>query len=203
MDEISIQIFPSHVDFITHEPRPLPALLDRSPYHGPPDDEIDVRWKDLYRDLIHIMPASQLGSLPNATFVFPPPDKDRALLQLNIFHVLHCLNTVRKFAYPERYPEIIAGRFQFVGKDRIELDHVDHCINAVRQSLMCNADISPDVWQSRRNPKTGYKISEIHFNSLHTCRNYNVIQKWAHERTPKAMPGVHPNAYAGILDPLD
>lgn len=59
-------------------------------------------------------------------------------------------------------------------------------INTLRQSLMCSADVTPNVWQVKAN------VSQIQFNTLHTCRDFEGIQKWASEhRSP------------GILDKND
>lgn len=105
-------------------------------------------------------------------------------------------NTIRKFVWPERYPIVQETRFAQVGK--FEVDHIDHCLNAVRQSLMCSADITPLVWQRDE----GTHVSQIHFNTVHTCRNWSAVQKWASDHSIYSVPGVNPDPAAGVGNPL-
>lgn len=56
--------------------------------------------------------------------------------------------------------------------------HIDHCIDQLRQSLMCTADVSPIPYQwydslDSYMPATG---------SVHTCRDFEAIHKWAKGR---------------------
>lgn len=173
----------------------MPGLLDRSRYHGPPTDQLDEDWKDLYKDLVSVIPVAESTLLPAQTYHFPPPE-DRAIFQINVFHVMHCLNTVRKSYYPERYPDVTKNRFSTTPLG--DIDHVDHCLNAIRQSIMCSADITPLVWQT----PPGTNESIVHFNTVHTCRNYTAIQEWAHERNVDHIRGVNPDPVAGIITPL-
>lgn len=83
------------------------------------------------------------------------------------------------YTWPERYPDVVKGRYAI--SHGISFDHIDHCINALRESVMCSADISPNVWQ--RPP--GYNTSIVHFNTVHTCRNFDALQDWADLRVPK------------------
>ena len=51
--------------------------------------------------------------------------------------------------------------------------HQDHCIDSIRQSLMCSADISPVIWHWK---KDGFKQD---MNNTHVCRNFDKITDWA------------------------
>lgn len=97
-------------------------------------------------DGISAISGSEMVQMPNATEAIPGL-QDRYIIQLDVFHQLHCLvhpaflsnmsvcslalyvlsqNTVRKFIWPERYPVVVSQRFQVVkGK---EFDHIDHCV---------------------------------------------------------------------------
>ena len=33
--------------------------------------------------------------------------------------------------------------------DKPKMDHIGHCIDSIRESLVCNADLTPNVWQWR------------------------------------------------------
>ena len=79
-------------------------------------------------------------------------------------------NKVRKALHPEYYD-----------KENLRLDkgHWDHCIESIRQSLVCSADVSPLVWQWVD------RVQEVRLagNIIHTCRNFEKIRRWALERT--------------------
>lgn len=56
--------------------------------------------------------------------------------------------------------------------------HIDHCIDSIRQTLMCASDITP-------MPFAWYLEWEVNFpvfNTLHTCRDFDAIREWALER---------------------
>ncbi|WYZ36366.1 hypothetical protein EsH8_XIII_000018 [Colletotrichum jinshuiense] len=51
---------------------------------------------------------------------------------LDVFHQVHCINQVRKALYPEYYPPFQSSRAHKL--------HWEHCLDYVRQAVMCNAD---------------------------------------------------------------
>lgn len=75
----------------------------RSIYLGPPTDESDAAWNELY-DIggINQIPASEAAKLlePTAKVLDEP---GYHFVGLDVFHQLHCLNWVRKMLRPERY----------------------------------------------------------------------------------------------------
>jgi hypothetical protein len=75
--------------------------------------------------------------------------------------------------------------------------HLDHCVDSIRQSLMCHSDITPMVWQWDDEKKK-------HFPRLHlphTCRDFGAIQKWAREHeTPADSFDLY---FREMNDPLD
>jgi len=158
---------------IRHANQAFSPVTYTSKYHGPPTDAVDDAWTDLYKDALSAIPGSEMMQMVNASDKIAGLD-DRYLIQLDIFHQLHCLNTLRKIAWPERYPYVTEQRAS--AAHAMKVDHIDHCINSIRESLMCNADLSPDVWQV--DPRD--KVSKIQFNSVHTCRDWSSIQEWAH-----------------------
>lgn len=48
-----------------------------------------------------------------------------------------------------------------------------HCINHIRQSLQCNADLTPMEWRLE-----GSRII-LKTDTRHTCRNFDKIHAWA------------------------
>jgi hypothetical protein len=75
----------------------------------------------------------------------------------------------------------------------LNMKHIDHCIDSIRQSLMCSADVTPlsYVWWSKSDellPSTAVQ---------HTCRDFNALVEWAKEhRALKVDKKTH------VFDPL-
>ena len=51
---------------------------------------------------------------------------------------------------------------------------LDHCIELLRQNLMCAADtgVVTAAWVA------GYKYAYPDFNTVHQCRNFDKIRQW-------------------------
>lgn len=54
-------------------------------------------------------------------------------------------------------------------------EHLRHCVEHLRQHVMCHADITPMVrqWDEER------RRNRIRVDTLHTCRNFEKIRSWA------------------------
>ena len=103
----------------------------------------------------------------NRTSVPLSDEKGGYLVTLDVFHQLHCLNIIRQGAYIEYYPE-----------RRAESDwdiHVDHCVDTLREVLMCHGDIALHTytWKER------YRRPWPNFNIDHECRKWASIHDWA------------------------
>jgi hypothetical protein len=63
-------------------------------------------------------------------------------------------------------------------KKKYPSDQLDHCIDHLRQMIMCNADMTPIP--SRYFP--GIKQNYIDSDQPHTCRNFEKLRDWVTER---------------------
>jgi hypothetical protein len=69
----------------------------------------------------------------------------------------------------------------FVNSEYVVRYHVTHCMDVLRQQLMCVTDIGVlgQVWyqpEGEANP-----TPFVDFNTKHRCRDYEAIRKWAEE----------------------
>ncbi|KAF8533201.1 hypothetical protein BDD12DRAFT_866480 [Trichophaea hybrida] len=140
----------------------------KSIYQGPNTPERDKAWEDLYDFGISRIPASAAGKLVNKTVPISR-DPDYYVVELDVFHQLHCLNMIRKRLWSN---ETFSADHELMG-----IEHLSHCIDSLRQSLMCSSDISPLTWVWDEKAKEAKEIMEVQ----HTCRDFGKIQEWARE----------------------
>ncbi|KAF4562484.1 hypothetical protein EYR40_004702 [Pleurotus pulmonarius] len=141
-----------------------------SPYQVSPSKELDERWEDLYNFGISRIPKSQAEMLPNATEAIPG-DEEHYVVELDVFHQLHCLNRIRKTIYSDHYPDM---HISAPGNDI----HMSHCLDSIRQSLMCSSDVSLIVWRWHAEAAQSFPRGDV----VHRCRDFDRIKKWALEK---------------------
>lgn len=76
----------------------------------------------------------------------------------------------------------------------LSIEHIEHCVDDLRQGLMCSANITPVPWRWIEDNNASKAVSDL----VHTCRDWNKIAEWARERTIKTFdPKIH------IMDELE
>ncbi len=134
--------------------------------------------------------ASEAERLPNKTASIV--NSSNYAIGLSVFHNLHCLHYISKnldiLYHPEYFglenPEIrrkgsrqaTSTRHGVTGGLANEV-HTGHCVDMLRQALMCNADISTTVWQTNRD---GFLRPAV--DTMHICADYAALLQWANER---------------------
>jgi hypothetical protein len=92
---------------------------------------------------------------------------------------------IRKALGPEYYKSHLPG---VDGEDELfGFHHINHCVNAICQSLTCHADITPLVWSWNENRNMHVEKAHV----PHTCRNFGPIQDWARRKNAEGIVGVH------------
>lgn len=120
------------------------------------------------------IPRSQAIHLVNTTTPLPPTGSDLYYVSLDFLHQLHCLDNLRLALFD---PAIYASDTKKAGL--LEHDHLFHCIEMLRQGIMCHSDITPIVmqWQPER------EMNILRADVPHTCRNFWELREWAKERS--------------------
>ncbi|KAH6659442.1 hypothetical protein BKA67DRAFT_640702 [Truncatella angustata] len=143
-------------------------LKSEPSYVGRPNPSIDAAWAEILGVIqIFLTPeeAQRLDAEP-----YLDADTGMPMAIVTAFHDLHCLNMIRMALYPDYYPEM--------SKDDGLAPHIEHCLDSLRLTIMCDADTTliPIEWSPNGNrimPK---------FETVHTCRDYNTLKEWATER---------------------
>ncbi|KAF1976826.1 hypothetical protein BU23DRAFT_551264 [Bimuria novae-zelandiae CBS 107.79] len=145
-----------------------------SHYKGPPSTEVDELWEQLvpHDETERVMVISegvfQTVNTSKHSVKAPSNLGPGRLAAFEGFHYIHCLHNLWKTHYPEYYTE--EANF---AKERPEewLEHVDHCVDMLRQKLMCDADpglITYSWLKNHHNPHPN-------FNVEHKCRSYDKL----------------------------
>ncbi|KAL2075217.1 hypothetical protein VTL71DRAFT_159 [Oculimacula yallundae] len=138
-------------------------------YAGPPSREIDIAWGRLLKGQVLTFSGDEAESLKDMTVANA---KAEYHVVMDWAHQLHCLNKLRKALYPEYYnPSDVETPVNRVV-------HLDHCINYLRQSIMCKADMTPIPF--RLNNATRSLLPD--FENVHTCRNFDKVREWGESR---------------------
>jgi hypothetical protein len=93
------------------------------------------------------------------------------LITIEVFHQLHCLNYLRHRVY-----ETPDDKYNLLETNQSRTKHLSHCIDYLRQVLMCHGDLTPITLypEATRNPP--YMPD---FAIKHTCRNWDSIYAFA------------------------
>ncbi|KAF5970473.1 hypothetical protein FBULB1_9670 [Fusarium bulbicola] len=92
---------------------------------------------------------------------------------LNVYHNLHCIKRLHHYMYPDYYfPNITEEQ------KRANEYHNHHCLDMVRQSIMCQGDMQLLTMKWRQDGR----IPTANFTSPHQCVNWDRLEEWATSR---------------------
>ncbi|KAJ8129036.1 hypothetical protein O1611_g4595 [Lasiodiplodia mahajangana] len=160
--------------------------VERSAFQGEPSEENNRLWAGLYDcdssnpfilcsfltyDSVGIsrITADEARPMDNKTLPIPG-DKGGYVVQLAVFHQLHCLNMIRKALYD--------GADMSNTDDSMGIEHLDHCVDMLRQSIMCTSDVTPTTFARTSLESSMKVVAEV----VHTCRSFSKVQQWAWNR---------------------
>jgi hypothetical protein len=157
-------------------------ITQQNSYRGPPSPSLTTAWTRIglaapgirisateARILNHS--TSQLHLLPPRPSAEPEPEY---LGMLEVFHLLHCLDSLRSTAYRELYRgEVEFEDIQHVQAHKI---HLDHCVDMLRASLMCSSDLSVVMFKYDEH----HKLPQPQFSMTKQCRDFEGVLEWSH-----------------------
>ncbi|KAF2119081.1 hypothetical protein BDV96DRAFT_610881 [Lophiotrema nucula] len=160
------------------------SFLKESSYRGPAGPETDAAWEALGGDYRSVVipetEAEEAGLGPDHVRI---SQHYGGGLPANVegLHHIHCLNLLRKTLWwnYEYYRDLKLGAFK--NAEFIVRYHATHCLDILRQQLMCVPDVGVfgQVWyQPEGEPRP---IAFTDFNTKHKCRDHEAVRKWAEE----------------------
>ncbi|KAF2637581.1 hypothetical protein P280DRAFT_109352 [Massarina eburnea CBS 473.64] len=106
---------------------------------------------------LHDNYAKDVGLAPSTRF---PWDTERSIYYIKGFHDLHCLKFLRKAIMSKHYGE----------NQNFSLHHLFHCLDGLRQNIMCTADDTPMPAPIAHHVGDG---------QLRRCRDWSKLTAWA------------------------
>ncbi|KAF7508281.1 hypothetical protein GJ744_009426 [Endocarpon pusillum] len=133
-----------------------------------PSNESNAIWSSLY---------------PGNHGFFNYPDKNPRRSTFAGFHQLHCVDTLRRGFYQvwDAKTALENGTNPaHLPPESITLNHVLHCIEFLRQSVMCHADTTIEAKDENLHGVVGFGIA-------HACRNWDQMVKWVEDRNAREL----------------
>ncbi|KAJ5689013.1 hypothetical protein N7462_003405 [Penicillium macrosclerotiorum] len=143
-----------------------------TPFGGTPRPEIDNAWAAVDQVRVRGISQEELirigGSVDDVRL---PDDLGGGYMASDMYtHELHCLNFLRKATYPEYYNQ----SHGFTDLPHVVRLHLDHCIELIRQFVVCQGDVGLYTFQWLEHYPTPYPK----FSTWHQCRNTDSIETW-------------------------
>ncbi|KAK0619659.1 hypothetical protein B0T14DRAFT_430637 [Immersiella caudata] len=160
------------------------AFRQTNPWRGPPgtySDEIDLAWHQIELGAggirlteAEVLELNMTGTEGHPLHKIPEEHGGGYLAMLEVFHQLHCLNSLRMgLWYNYDYYKVLE---EVVPRENV-ITHYDHCIDILRISLMCQADVTPALfYDPLEDPRRRDALPD--WSSLHTCREFDAILDW-------------------------
>jgi len=107
---------------------------------------------------------------------------DAYMSEIDVFHQLHCLNSLRKTNI--LHYDYYWGKTWGYEPPVMFESHIDHCIDILRQNLMCNADVEMLTYNWRKTQHNPFPD----IGAVKLCRDFEALVKWQEEVELKDEP---------------
>ena len=143
---------------------PVP-IMENTPYSSHNLSEVRQLWEDInIDDGMVALPDDAVSTLGVPVAQRYPWDQSKGLYFLNGYHNLHCLRAVHIALMEFAHGEPQSRRFQ----------HVLHCMESLRQDILCNADDTPRYTTNDEVPESGV-------GQVRMCRNWGQLEDWGRQ----------------------
>ncbi|KAM3073411.1 hypothetical protein ACMFMG_004690 [Clarireedia jacksonii] len=184
MDKVHIPLIRKKIDATLF---PEPGNPDHI-YRGRPSPEVDAAWERISHIGMHALTKQEVEAIgKNATECAKTMPEwgygpETYMAEIDVFHQLHCLDALRRTN--------VLNYDYYWGKDWgyeppvMFESHVDHCIDILRQNIMCNANMEMLTYNWRHTQHNPFP--DIGANKL--CRDFDALLRWQEEVELKDEP---------------
>lgn len=152
----------------------------------PPNDEADAIWNEWELTRYFPVTAAQIramGKDPSTAAKLDDEDwglgDDAYVAILDVYHQLHCLNTLRRIAYGGYYNESKAGEHHHSQKGEMYEVHINHCVDMLMQTIQCSGNVNLITmhWVAEQD----YPFPDMSVNKQ--CVNFEKLTSWRKANT--------------------
>ena len=192
---------PTSREVMTYSPRNMTGLYEYSTttkrltrkndsdveYFGPPTQELNEAWEDLLRHDLNILLEDEIRPYHHLREIDRWPPEHKFRFEPEVYHVLHCLNAVRQHVNRVIYPEITIAP-DALERERVEFSeitdnwqrlHIEHCMDRIRQDIMCHADMTPSTFYGIDDLPIPLVLGK---SSERICRDWEPVRRWTEDR---------------------
>ncbi|KAI1172800.1 hypothetical protein F4777DRAFT_560200 [Nemania sp. FL0916] len=153
----------------------IDGVVKKGIFVGPPSASVDAAWADLLAGSNIRIYSDEMNKLGLDSLALS--DGSGYLGSLWVFHELHCINRLRRWIFKDYYyPNQTMDAFDE------SIGHTQHCLETLRQSVMCHGDIAvqPFEWLISSDGRAIGPTTKS--RTLHQCANWDRLSKWALSR---------------------
>ncbi|PTB62195.1 hypothetical protein BBK36DRAFT_1172751 [Trichoderma citrinoviride] len=151
-------------------------------FRGVPRPELDDAWSEILQNFTLRIPKPgwRNASTPTSILTEWGDEEGGIMGTFSFLHNIHCLRTIRQYMLPDAYPKI-AEKYKPGPNSPIptHIDFLDHCIDILRQSELCHADMALMTFEWREGEHDPVNIH----HTPHVCANPNKITKFLEQHT--------------------
>ncbi|PHH79282.1 hypothetical protein CDD82_2496 [Ophiocordyceps australis] len=160
------------------------SLWHQGLYKGPPTPQVNQAWEDLMAFGAIRVTAEDIQRVGHSLDAVQfPPQVGGGYLAVTIgTHHIHCLHYIWQDHHMDSFPDTAADK---AGAPEMYERHYEHCVDFLRQGIMCNFDpgIIPYHWVRNHNQPTPDG------STRHKCVNWEYLQDWLKSRAVEMPEG--------------
>ncbi|KAK2020657.1 hypothetical protein LX32DRAFT_606149 [Colletotrichum zoysiae] len=156
--------------------------MANSGFTGPPTPELEAKWINISQVPAVIIPPERLSSLNRNPDPFVPVSSGSPssgyIAGVEVFHHLHCLNALRQIVWRDSYSEGKVPVPNLLRTREGARRHAEHCVETLRQALMCTSDVTPYLIYKTEDTSPGAPPAREDFQASHRCRRFPKLLEW-------------------------
>ncbi|KAK3312557.1 hypothetical protein B0H66DRAFT_585157 [Apodospora peruviana] len=173
----------------------------RYPWNSGPSDALDAAWRDLLNAINIQVTPTEMDSVGENRTNRVRIENGNYIGALGVYHHLHCLNNLRRVIHWDYYEPQLREVEHPEGFWK-EHSATDHCIDVIRQAIMCHANMAVYVLEWADDARLRVS-TDLRSDARVTCANWDVLDNWARQRAVVAGRDHYLHAPVGskVLEP--
>ncbi|KAI1753270.1 hypothetical protein F4782DRAFT_545880 [Xylaria castorea] len=171
--------YPSWIPVFYEVREEYAAENEPSPFMGRPNVQNTKAWDDLITPTYFSASYADMQKTGESINSSVSLVDGGYLASLNFYYNKHCLRRLRLFLHINYYyDELTEDNMQYLR------DHLGHCIESLRRTVMCNADtnIFTFTWENAEEVRPGVLRPMPQSNQQRKCVKFDAVESWIMEK---------------------